>query len=123
METKDYFIGIDIAKAQLDMVVRPTGTHSTYPNNKAGIIEMVTQLKALKPKLIVMEATGGFEVPLASALATAQLPLVVANPKPILLRCNHFAQLSPSCHKGIQFSRLCIGQRSYGRLYHFTKLR
>lgn len=83
METKDYFIGIDIAKAQLDMVVRPTGTHSTYPNNKAGIIEVVTQLKALKPKLIVMEATGGFEVPLASALATAQLPLVVANPRQI----------------------------------------
>jgi len=83
MEANNYFIGIDISKAQLDMVIRPTGKHSTHPNNQVGIIEIVTQLKALQPKLIVMEATGGFEVHLASALATASLPVVVANPRQI----------------------------------------
>jgi hypothetical protein len=69
--------------ARQENIQHTVGSVPSCPNNKAGIIEVVTQLKALKPKLIVMEATGGFEVPLASALATAQLPLVVANPRQI----------------------------------------
>jgi transposase len=77
------FIGIDIAKAQLELACRPTAETGTFSNDERGIGELVARCQALTPTLIVCEATGGYEAALVAALATAQLPVVVANPRQV----------------------------------------
>jgi len=75
------FIGIDVAKAQLDIALRPAGERWTVPNDTNGVTMLVEQLQPLSPTLIVLEATGGLERLVTSALATAGLPVVVVNPR------------------------------------------
>jgi transposase len=75
------FVGIDVAKAQLDIALRPTGTRWTVTNDDAGIAELVTRLQGIGPQLIVLEATGGFQRAVVAALAAAALPVVVVNPR------------------------------------------
>ncbi len=83
MDTTAPFVGIDVAKARLDVAVRPSGDPWAVPNDEAGISQLVTRLQELAPSLIVLEATGGLELPLAAALATAGLPLAVVNPRQV----------------------------------------
>jgi transposase len=75
------FMGIDVAKAQLDIAVRPSGERWAVPNNTAGGATLVEQVQALHPTLMVLEATGGLERAATAALATAGLPVVVVNPR------------------------------------------
>jgi transposase len=75
------FVGIDVAKAQLDIAVRPTGEQWSAPNDEAGIATLVTQLQAITPTLVVLEATGGFQRAVVTALTVAGLPVVVVNPR------------------------------------------
>lgn len=77
------YVGIDVAKAHLDVAVRPTDQAHRVANDAAGIASLVTHLASLTPVLIVCEATGGYERALVAALATAALPLVVANPRQV----------------------------------------
>jgi len=77
------FIGIDVAKAQLEFVVRPSGETGTVPNDDAGISALLTRCQALAPALLVLEATGGYEAAAVAALAAAGLPVVVANPRQV----------------------------------------
>jgi transposase len=77
------YIGIDISKDNLDIAAYPTGQIWQHKNNDRGIAKTVTKLKALNLKLIVMEATGGLEKPLAEALYQASLPVAVINPRRI----------------------------------------
>jgi transposase len=83
MTTPETFVGIDVAKRQLDIAVRPTGTHWSIPYDAASIATLVTRLEALHPTLIVLEATGGLERALTDALHAAGLPLAVINPRQI----------------------------------------
>jgi transposase len=75
------FVGIDVAKAQLDIAVRPSGERWTVPNDAGGVVPLVERLQTLHPTLIVLEATGGLERVATAALATAGLPVVVVNPR------------------------------------------
>ena len=75
------FVGMDVAKAQLDIAVRPSGERWAVPNDAGGVGTLVEQLQALQPTLIVLEATGGLERAATAALATAGLPVVVVNPR------------------------------------------
>ena len=75
------FVGIDVAKAQLDVAVRPSGERWAVPNDAGGVVTLVERLQALHPTLIVLEATGGLERAATAALATAGLPVVVVNPR------------------------------------------
>jgi transposase len=77
------FIGIDVAKAQLEFACRPTGETGTVPNAEAGIRDLVARCQTLGPALIVLEATGGYEAAVVAALATAGLAVVVANPRQV----------------------------------------
>lgn len=77
------YVGIDIAKAQLDVAVRPSGQQWISVHDEAGIADLVPRLRALQPHLIVLEATGGREVPLAATLAAAGLPVAVVNPRQV----------------------------------------
>jgi hypothetical protein len=66
-------IGIDVAKAELEVAVRPSGDRWTATNEAGGIRELVARLTTLGPELIVLEATGGYELAVVGALATAGL--------------------------------------------------
>ena len=79
----EVFIGIDVSKAQLDVALRPGGGGFHAENSEAGIDALVEKLQELEPSLIVLEATGGLEQPLAVALAEQSLPVVVVNARQI----------------------------------------
>ncbi len=76
------FVGMDVSQDTVDVAVHP-GTMFQVENNERGIGQAVERLQALHPTLIVLEATGGLEVPLAGALAAAGLPVVVINPRQV----------------------------------------
>jgi transposase len=75
------FVGIDVAKAELVVCVRPSAERFTVANDEAGVGMLVARLRRLAPQLIVLEATGGYELLAVAALAAAALPLVVINPR------------------------------------------
>ena len=75
------FVGIDVAKAQVDIAVRPSGERWAVPNDAGGVVTLVEPLQALHPTLMVLEATGGLERAATAALATAGLPVVVVTPR------------------------------------------
>lgn len=77
------FVGIDVAKDRLDVHLRPLGEAFALSRDGAGLQALVERLAALAPALVVLEATGGFEVAVAGALAAAGQPLVVVNPRQI----------------------------------------
>ena len=77
------FIGIDVAKDRLDVHLRPSGDSFSVARDGEAVARLVERLQALAPTLVVMEATGGYETVVASALAAAHLPLAVVNPRQI----------------------------------------
>lgn len=77
------FVGVDVSKDRLDVHVRPAGAVFEVPRDGAGLERLATELRALAPALVVLEATGGFERTVAAALAGAGLPLAVVNPRQI----------------------------------------
>ena len=83
MGSEPRFVGIDVSKARLDVAVRPAGKSWVLPNDETGIAGLVPQLVDLGPALVLLEATGGLEVPLVAALAAAELPVVVVNPRQV----------------------------------------
>src|SRR6266571_631149 len=83
MGERSVFVGIDVAKAQLDLAQRPEGPGLSAANTESGIATVVAHLRIVKPTLIVLEATGGLERPLVRALVDATLPVVVVNPRQV----------------------------------------
>jgi transposase len=79
----DVFVGIDVSKKTLDVAVRPGEQLWSVSNDEAGIAELCERLTALQPECIVLEATGGLELPAATALAVAKLPVAVVNPRQV----------------------------------------
>jgi transposase len=73
-------IGIDVSKDWLDVAVRPTGERLIFKRTGVGIEDLIARLGGLSPKMVAIEATGGFEAVVAAGLAGAGLPVVVVNP-------------------------------------------
>jgi transposase len=83
LDTPLTFVGIDVSKSRLDGYCSPQAEHFSHPNDEAGISATVARLGGLKPTLVVLEATGGLEAPLAAALAAAKIPVAVVNPRQV----------------------------------------
>ncbi len=83
MEQEATYVGIDVAKAQLDVAVRPSGDRWEAPHDEAGVRQMVSRLTALEPVMVLLEASGGLELPLVAALAAEAVPVVVINPRQV----------------------------------------
>jgi transposase len=81
MSDPQVFVGIDVSKARLDVALRPTDDCWHVGNDESGIAGLVERLRTVQPILVVLEATGGLEVPVTGALAEAGLPVVVVNPR------------------------------------------
>jgi transposase len=82
------YVGIDVSRDRLDGHAHPAGEAFSAPRNGAGLEALAERLKALRPALIAVEATGGFETIVTAALAAAGLPVVVVNPAQV----RHYAQ-------------------------------
>lgn len=80
---REIFVGVDVAKAELVVACRPEKAAWTASNDAVGIAATVARLKSLEPRLIVLEATGGYERAVVAALAAAGLPAVVVNPRQV----------------------------------------
>jgi transposase len=77
------YVGLDVAKAHLDLAVVPPTSPHRFPHDEGGLTALVAQVQALAPALIVLEATGGYETDVAAALALAGLPVAVVNPRQV----------------------------------------
>lgn len=82
------YVGIDVSKDRLDVHVLPQGEAFAVERNGKGLAALVERLRPLAPSLVVVEATGGFEMTVAAAIARAGMPLAVVNP----VRIRHYAE-------------------------------
>lgn len=76
-------IGLDVAKGSCEVAVLPGGEHWSNETESESLTALVHRCQALCPDLMVCEATGGYEVPVVSALAAANLPIVVVNARQV----------------------------------------
>ncbi len=77
------FIGIDVSKEWVDVAVHSSGDTWRVNQDQEGIDALVVQFQSMNPQCVVMEATGGYEMPLSTALATAGIPVAVVNPRQV----------------------------------------
>lgn len=75
------FVGIDVSKETLDVAVRPEEERWQTKNTEEAFAELIARVEVLEPELIIIEATGGLERAVVSAMAEAGLPVVVINPR------------------------------------------
>ena len=77
----DVNVGIDVAQRRLDVAVHPTGAAWTVRRTRGGLHRLRDRLAALQPTRVVLEASGGYERAVVTALA--DLPVVVVNPRQV----------------------------------------
>jgi transposase len=77
------FIGIDVSKEQLEVAAHESDCQFRCPNRASAFGKLIAELINLRPALIVLEATGGLEIPVVGALHAAGLPVVVVNPRQV----------------------------------------
>jgi len=77
------YVGVDVAKAELVVAARPSDERWSVANDERGARTLAERLKRDAPALVVLEATGGYELAAVAALAAAGLPVVVANPRQV----------------------------------------
>ena len=83
MKRKGGFVGIDVAKSRLDVAVRSTGELRTMGNDEQGWEQLAGWLSELRPALVVLEATGGYETNVLAVLLEKQLPVARVNPRQV----------------------------------------
>jgi transposase len=83
MSRKKGFIGIDVSKRLLEVAAHSSDYRFRCPNQETAFAGLIAELILLKPKRIVLEATGGLEIPVAAALYAVGLPVVVVNPRQV----------------------------------------
>ena len=83
MPQNECFVGIDVSKNSLDIAILPSGERFKINYDEEGINEITGKLTENPPDLIVMEATGGLEMPLLTALAADNFNVVAINPRQV----------------------------------------
>lgn len=81
MAKVERFVGIDVSKDALDVHVLPEGRDLSFTNDIDGISALCKKIGKLRPQLVVLEATGGLQIPVASALCVKKHPVSVINPR------------------------------------------
>lgn len=100
MHSEERFVGIDvdISKAELEIGLLPAEEFWTVPNDEAGRQELAERLRELEPALIVLEATGGYETPVAIHLVAVGLPVAVIDSDKVQAFANEKSHAIPSGH-------------------------
>lgn len=74
-------VGIDVAKATLEVAISGQAKALAFANDEAGCTALLAELSGLPVDLVLFEATGGLELACATALQLAGLPVAVVNPR------------------------------------------
>ena len=77
------YVGIDVAKAQLDVAIDGSSARTQVANDDRGILQLVQHWQRTPPTLVVVEATGGYELAVVGALGASGIPVVVVNPRQV----------------------------------------
>jgi transposase len=80
MTIKKEFVGIDVGKDWLDFALVGSNKISRYGNHTKGIDKLIEQIDQLKPKLVAVEASGGYEAAFVNALMRTEHQVAVVNP-------------------------------------------
>jgi transposase len=80
MEGTAVVVDIDVSKDRLDVHVRPSGETFAVERTASGLDGLCSRLREVEPRLVALEATGGFEAIATAALAAAGLPVALVNP-------------------------------------------
>lgn len=83
MSKEPVFVGIDVSQSSLDLAEHSSQKQWSFANDDAGINGVVSLINEMTPSLVVLEATGGIEIPLVSELIAAGLPVVIVNPRQV----------------------------------------
>ena len=83
MTSAGAYIGIDVSQGWLDVALQPGGEAWRATNDEPGIAGLIDRLRALQPTAVILEATGGIELPVTGALLAAGLPAAVVNPRQV----------------------------------------
>jgi transposase len=110
MDQQQVFIGIDVSKKQLDVAIRPGTDFFQVSNDDQGLAALIARLEDLKPQLILLEASGGFETLAAASLRQAGLPAQIVNPRQV-------REFAPSTGKLAKTDKIDAGV-----LAHFAQL-
>ena len=94
MPAADRFVGIDVSKSWVDVHIRPDGTAFRCNTDGEGLAELVRRLHPVAPRLVVMEASGGYESLVAVSLAEAGLPVAIVNPRQVRKFAEALGQLA-----------------------------
>jgi transposase len=78
---REPYVGVDVSKGHLDVALLPSGESFVVANDQEGLEELLRRLEDPRPILVVLEASGGFERPLAAALAASEIAVAVVNPR------------------------------------------
>lgn len=78
---RESYVGVDVSKGHLDVALLPSGESFVVANDQEGFDELLGGLEEARPALVVLEASGGFERPLAAALAASGIAVCVVNPR------------------------------------------
>ena len=82
-DKEERFVGIDVASTHVDVCVRPSDVTARFDYAESGFDELVAFLSEHSPTLVVLEATGGYEGPVAASIAAANIPVAVVNPRQV----------------------------------------
>lgn len=88
------FVGIDVAKAHLDVAVLPEKRTCQVANDDTGFVELINWLGQPQDTLVVLEATGGYQTGAAAALAAAKFGVAVVNPRQVREHAKSRGQLA-----------------------------
>jgi len=83
MNKEQVVVGVDVSKATLDVALLPSAEAMQFPNDGSGIEELGKKLKSVAADLVVLEATGGYETAVATALVGDGFRVAVVNPRQI----------------------------------------
>jgi transposase len=84
MESSLIYVGVDVAKARLDVAVGGAGETFAVTNEDDGIADLISRLRQVQRKVfVVLEATGGYETLVAAALVDDGIDVAVVNPRQV----------------------------------------
>jgi len=83
MEKEKVYVGIDVSKARLDVSLYPENDCRTFSYDEKGMAAITEYLRKVRPAIVVLEATGGYEMLIAASLGTAGIAVALTNPRQI----------------------------------------
>src|SRR5262245_11908071 len=104
------FVGVDADRDTIEASIRPSGELWTVESGETGMSEITTRLSSIRTDLVVMQANGSYELPLAGILATAGLPFALVLPRNVRDFARAIGRLTRT------------GQRQADLLAHFAEL-